>query len=223
MKLTNNQKFVKITNQVQNLEERFLDFETGSSSPSLVSNLERELWLYDEVSPTSVFDTIQAIREINKEDDRRDKELSNELDVSVSLPRKPIKLFINTPGGSVLDGFTLISIIKTSKTPVYTYGIGLVQSMGIPLLASGHKRFVYSNTRLMLHSVATFQEGTLETLRVSVKETEDIQKTLDLFIVNNSKITEEQLQKISTQNTDYYFDSTKALELGIVDEVITYV
>lgn len=214
-----------ITNQLDRIETKIMSASDPFTSLSLssTSSEDRELWLYDEVSPNSVYEIIQAIREINSEDDAFEKLVYSPDSNSNNIPRKPIKLFINTVGGSVQDGFALISIIKTSKTPIHTYGLGSVISMGVPILAAGHKRFTYSNTQFMLHSVATMHEGTLPDLRISLVETEIIQKNLNNFIKNNSSMTDKDLDAIIDSGGDFYFTANDALEYKLVDELISYV
>jgi len=65
--------------------------------------------------------------------------------------REPIKLYINSPGGDIYEGFALIDAIKLSKTPVYTYNVGMCASMGFLLYIAGHKRFTLPHAMFLLH------------------------------------------------------------------------
>lgn len=74
--------------------------------------------------------------------------------------RKPIKLYINSPGGEVVEGFPLISTIELSKTPVYTINIGQWSSMSFLIGITGHKRFALPYTTFLLHDGSTVNYGT---------------------------------------------------------------
>ena len=65
--------------------------------------------------------------------------------------RKPILLFINSPGGDVQEGFSLVSFMSLSKTPIYTVNIGLWASMSFLIGIAGHKRFSLPNMTFLMH------------------------------------------------------------------------
>ena len=113
----------------------------------------RRLWLSTEVQPRSdtngysipflaVADIVQFIIRFNQED--KDKGIPPE-------ERKPIKLLINTPGGYLYEGFSLIDTILASKTPVYTYNMGICMSMGFLIYIAGAKRFTLKNATFLHH------------------------------------------------------------------------
>ena len=68
-----------------------------------------------------------------------------------SLGNDPIKLYINSPGGSVSAGFAIHDTMKMLKSPVWTVGAGICASMGAFLLASGDKRLILENAEVMIH------------------------------------------------------------------------
>ena len=134
--------------------------------------------------------------------------------------RYPIKLYISSYGGSVYDGLGLAGIIKSSKTPVHTYAVGKVMSMGFLLALSGHKRFAYPHTTYMCHSLSGWSVGKIADLQESVEEDIRLQTKIDNIILENSNITQEQLNDTHTRKFDWYLDATTALELNCVDEII---
>ena len=76
-------------------------------------------------------------------------------------PKRDIKLYINSPGGSVYDGLAIIDTMDYIEPDVQTIGIGLQASMGAMLLACGAKgkRFVLPNARVMIHQPSSGTEG----------------------------------------------------------------
>ena len=70
----------------------------------------------------------------------------NQEDKNVQITeRKPIIIYLNTPGGKISPGFSAIDTILSSKTPVYTVNLGICYSMGFLLFRSGKKRFSLKN------------------------------------------------------------------------------
>ena len=67
--------------------------------------------------------------------------------------RSPIKMYINSPGGSVYDGLGIFDTMRHLSCPVYTYCIGQAYSMAAVLLAAGEKghRYILPNSRVMIH------------------------------------------------------------------------
>lgn len=187
----------------------------GSAGDLMDINMDsREILFFEEVTPQSVISVIKAIKEINAEDDLKATEAALNKQPYV---RNPIKLVINTPGGHAIEGFALIAVIEASVTPVHTYAIGQVASMGIPLLCSGTKSFTFPYTRFMIHTVASGTIGTISTMRTNMKETEVIHNMLNDYITKNSNVTKELLEKIEKSNSDYYFGPDEAISLGIVE------
>src|SRR6476619_1883987 len=76
-------------------------------------------------------------------------------------PKKDIKLYINSPGGSVYDGFAIYDTIQFISPDVQTIGIGVQASMGAFLLSSGTKgkRFALPNSRIMIHQPSSGTKG----------------------------------------------------------------
>jgi ATP-dependent Clp protease protease subunit len=86
----------------------------------------------------------------------------NQMDDEENIPieeRKPILIFINSPGGSLDATFTMIDAIKMSKTPVYTINIGCAYSGGFFTFIAGHKRFAYPQSSFLFHEGAVNMGG----------------------------------------------------------------
>lgn len=220
----------KLKNQISQLKSQMNDLESSllpvssSSLDSLFgsaltdSDLKRkELWLFDEINPTTTLTLIRDIVDINAEDDAKEREAY--LDSQV-YTRHPIKLYINTPGGHVTEGFALIDAIESSKTPVHVYATGSIASMGILVVASAHKALASKYTRFMIHSLSFGAMGTLGDVQVSVEEAERIQDQINTFIVDHTIFSLEEVEDIVTSNLDYYFDAEEALEKGLIQEIV---
>ena len=86
--------------------------------------------------------------------------------------KKDIKLYINSPGGSVYDGLAIYDTIQYISPDVVTIGIGLQASMGAFLLSSGTKgkRFVLPNSRIMIHQPSGGTQGKMTDQEITLRE-----------------------------------------------------
>ena len=118
------------------------------------------------------------------------------------------------------DGLALIGIITSSKTPIHTVGYGTVNSMGIPILLSGHKRFAVKFTSFMIHSVSSMAYGFVKEIEDSLQESKRLQTILFNYIKERTHISDRKLNKIYNKKQDYFIDEAEALELNIIHEII---
>ena len=146
----------------------------------------RKILLSEEINHDSTKDTIKAIMAINRDDDLKEADYRD-------WERKPIKLFINSFGGSVYDGLAIVDIIKQSKTPVHTISIGSSMSMGFWIYLAGHKRYVGEHTTLMFHDISTWVGDKSEHLK---------QETLDDYIIRKA---------------EWYIPADEAIKLKLAD------
>lgn len=168
----------------------------------------REILISDYITKESVKDVIKEIMKINSEDKKNIEEYGDKYEV------EPIKLFINSFGGSVYDGLALVDTINKSETPVHTITIGSAMSMGLWIFMSGHKRFVGGNATLMYHEVAGYCWDKLESMKLKVEELERIQIKLDFIVVSKTKATQEQLDDYRNRKAEWYISSGDAISLG---------
>ena len=132
---------------------------------------------------------------------------------------KPIKLIINSFGGSVYDGLALYDAIRNAKSEVYTYGYGKIMSMAVSILIAGDKRFISKSSTVMVHEISDFVVGQLQELKRAVKEAERLESLmLDFFVERTSNKDRKYWESLKN---DTYFTAEEAVKLGIADEIIT--
>ena len=133
--------------------------------------------------------------------------------------RKPIWLYLQSPGGSSVIGFNLIDTIMTSETPVNTLCFAQCASMGFLIFLAGHKRYAFSNSVLMMH------EGQITVINNASKakyfmEFNDLsEERCKNFILSHSKITSDFYDEIYKKEF-YMYANEKGKELGCVDYII---
>lgn len=135
-------------------------------------------------------------------------------------PKKEIKFYINSPGGSVYDGLAIYDTMQHLKCDVATYGMGLQASMGAFLLSSGTKgkRYLLPNATVMIHQPSAGTQGKVTDMEISLKEGIRLKKSLTDILAKNCGKTFAELEK--AQDRDNWMSATEAQKFGLVDEVI---
>lgn len=136
-------------------------------------------------------------------------------------PDKDIKLYINSPGGSVSAGLAIYDTMQYIKCDVSTICIGMAASMGAFLLAAGAKgkRFALPNSEIMIHQPMGGTRGQAADIKIHA---DHILKTRDTLNRILAERTGQPLEKVERDtDRDNFMSAEQAKEYGIVDEVIT--
>lgn len=136
-------------------------------------------------------------------------------------PKKDIKLYINSPGGSVYDGFAIYDTMQYIAPDVMTIGIGVQASMGAFLLSSGTKgkRFVLPNSRLMIHQPSSGTQGKITDQEISLREGIYLKHRLNEILAKN---TGQKLARIEKDtDRDFWMSAKEAVVYGLADDVIS--
>lgn len=142
------------------------------------------------------------------------------LHLAYTDPKKDIKLYINSPGGSVYDGLAIYDTIQYIEPDVQTIGIGLQASMGAFLLSSGTKgkRFALPNSRIMIHQPSSGTKGKITDQEIMLKEGVFLKQRLNEILAKN---TGQKLSKIEKDSDrDFWMSSEEAVKYGLIDRVI---
>ncbi|MBU4332297.1 ATP-dependent Clp endopeptidase proteolytic subunit ClpP [Patescibacteria group bacterium] len=134
--------------------------------------------------------------------------------------KKDIKLYINSPGGSVTAGLAIYDTMQYVKCDVSTICVGLAGSMGAVLLSAGQKgkRFVLPNAEILLHQVMGGAEGQASDIKIRAEHILKIRDRLDQILVHH---TGQPLSKIEKDtDRDYYMTADEAKKYGLVDRII---
>jgi ATP-dependent Clp protease protease subunit len=134
--------------------------------------------------------------------------------------KRDIKLYINSPGGSVTAGLAIYDTMQYLKCPVSTICIGLTASMAAVILAAGTKgkRFSLPNAEILLHQVAGGMQGQAADIEITAKQILHMKAKLNKII---SSHTGQTLSKVETDtDRDFYLTAEEAKKYGLIDEVI---
>lgn len=136
---------------------------------------------------------------------------------------RPITIFVNTPGGSVYDGFSIVDVMTTSRVPIQTVAMGAVCSMGSLIFTSGTpgKRIMTKNAYIMTHQFSQSGGGPAKFHElVASREHEDElhARFIDHF-VKTTKLSKDQIEGILLNHTDKWLTAEDALKHGICDKI----
>lgn len=136
-------------------------------------------------------------------------------------PKKDIKLYINSPGGSVTAAMAIFDTMNHVKPDVSTVCIGMAASAAAVLLSSGAKgkRFVLPNAEVMIHQVMGGAEGQASDIAIVAKHILRTKENLNKILAKNTGKSFEQIEKDSDR--DYYMTAEEAKKYGIIDEIIS--
>lgn len=160
-----------------------------------------------EIDDTAIETVVMRIIKWNHED----KSIPTE-------QRKPIVIFLNSVGGELFNSLLLVDVIKTSKTPVKTIGMGLVASGAYYIYINGIERIAFSNTVFLQHDGSIETAGTNSKVKDFIAFNDRAVAKVKQMVLGATNITEEFYDKIFEK--EYYFFADAGKELGVVDKII---
>lgn len=168
---------------------------------------ERRLYINGEIDEFVADDVVTAILNYNRED--KGKKIED---------RTPIKLYISSPGGSVVDGFAIMDAIMSSKTPVYIINTGYLYSMGFLIGLAGTKRYAMPNSTFLMHDGSCMVWDSTAKVSDRLKFQEQQEKRVKDYILSRSKITAKKYDQMYRVEWKMYAD--EAQSYGFTDFII---
>ncbi|MBP3285147.1 MAG: ATP-dependent Clp endopeptidase proteolytic subunit ClpP [Clostridia bacterium] len=135
-------------------------------------------------------------------------------------PDKDINLYINSPGGSVTDGFAIFDTMNHIKPDVSTICVGMAASMGAFLLAAGAKgkRFALPNSEIMIHQPLGGAKGQATDIQIQAEQILKIKEKLTKIL---SERTGQPIERVKEDcERDHYMSAEEAKEYGLVDAIL---
>mgnify|MGYP005871302299 CR=1 FL=1 len=137
-------------------------------------------------------------------------------------PTKDICLYINSPGGSVTDGFAIFDTMNYIKCDVSTICMGMAASMGAFLLAAGAKgkRLALPNSDIMIHQPSGGAKGQATEIKIVAENILKTRKKLNDILAANTGRPIEVIERDTER--DNYMSAGEAKEYGLIDEIIAH-
>jgi len=133
--------------------------------------------------------------------------------------KKFINIYINSPGGTILDGLAIYDVSKIIKSPIRTTCIGGAESMGAILMLMGQERIGLPHCRLMLHEASGYIIGKTASVKIDFELQLSLQK--DIFDIVKEHTTITNIDEVL--KFDKWFNAKEALECGLLTKIASYV
>lgn len=173
---------------------------------------DRTLYLHGDICEETVNNIVPLIHYYNIKDKQDELEINE---------RIPIRLHINSDGGCMHSSLLIAQEIRLSETPLVTVCNGKAFSGGLMIFMASKYREMAEFANLMFHEARTGNygiSGTLEEIGRSVGYYDKLQKFYDRLMMEDTNITQEQLDSHKGKISDWFIDKDEAIELGIVKE-----
>lgn len=167
---------------------------------------DRIFWLNEAVEDCAE-ELIKLIMHCNRED----KGVAAE-------ERKPIKIFIDSPGGDVIFMNSVIKAIEISKTPIYTINYCTAYSAASLILAAGHKRYALPGSHVLVHNGYCSYSGEASQVESTKKYFDKLNKVINEWFLSKTKIDPKAYKKKAI--SDWFMTAEESLENGIIDRII---
>lgn len=133
---------------------------------------------------------------------------------------KDIDIYVNSPGGSVVDGLAIYDTMQLVKPQVSTICVGLAASMGAILLTGGApgKRYALPNAKIMIHQPWGGFRGQASDIEIQAKEMMETKKCLVSIIAKHTNQTEKKVEK--DIDRDNFMSASDAKKYGLIDQII---
>ena len=135
-------------------------------------------------------------------------------------PKKDIRLYINSPGGSVTSALAILDTMNHIKNDVSTVCVGMAASAAALLLSAGKKgkRYSLPNSEIMIHQPMGGAQGQASDIEITAKQIVKLKSKLSQIMAGNTGKTLAQIEKDADR--DYYMSADEAKKYGIVDKVL---
>lgn len=180
----------------------------------------RKLYLYGQITDVDSEDGF--LSDVSKTGELIEHILSyNREDMGKPLlERKPILIYINSPGGDLNEGFALIDAITLSKTPVWTINVGQWSSMSFLIGITGHRRLSFPNSTFLLHDGVSGAFGSANKVQDRVKFEERYEnEVVKRHVLSHSNMDSVDYDALA--RVEYYMLPPDALKRGFIDAIIT--
>ncbi len=134
--------------------------------------------------------------------------------------KQDIKLYLNSPGGSVSAGLAIYDTIQYVKADVSTICIGMAASMAAVILAGGakDKRLALPHSEVMIHQVMGGAEGQATDIKIRAEHILKVKEKLDKVLQKHTGKSLTQIEKDTDR--DKFMSANEAIEYGIIDKIV---
>ncbi len=190
---------------------------SGSMTPYILEEREMRVTQMDIFSRLMMDRILWVAGPVN---DQMSTVVSAQLMFLDNVEERDIIMHVDSPGGSVKSGLSMVDVMNYVASDVNTINTGMAASMGSILLGNGEKgkRFSLPNSKVMLHQVSAGAQGHVEDMKISLEQA--VKYNDNLFTMLGEYCGKTKAQVIKDCNRDNWLDAEEALKYGIIDGII---
>ena len=132
---------------------------------------------------------------------------------------EPIRIFIHSYGGDLEQANFFCDLVQTSRIPVITIAMGVAMSAGFLIFLSGHKRYAFKHTQMLVHAGSAAFAGTASEIEEAQKNYKKQIEEMKTYILERTDIDEKTFNK--NKNKDWYLSIDELKKFNVIDGVIT--
>jgi ATP-dependent Clp protease protease subunit len=132
---------------------------------------------------------------------------------------KPIRLMIHSYGGDLEQSFYFADLCMSSRIPIITVAMGAAMSAGFIIFLSGHKKYAFKHSQLLVHSGSAGFQGTAEQIEEAQKNYKKQLNEMKTYVLERTQIDEKVFNK--NKSKDWYLTSDELVKYHVVDSLIT--
>ena len=188
-----------------------IPYENSTESDfNLVETVNNRIYYYSMVSRPRILKLNKAIQNLNNHIECRS--------TMFGCSSTPIRLHINSYGGSVFAGLAAVDYIKTSKAPIETVIEGCAASAATLMSVVATHRSMHRNACMLIHQLSGHMWGKFEEMKDDMKNSEMLMKKIKAIYTEHCRIPEKVLEDILKR--DIWWDAETCLKYGLVDEIL---
>ena len=141
---------------------------------------------------------------------------------TISTDSSPLNLYVNSIGGDLYQALGLIDVMRLSRRPIHTIGVGAIMSAGFLIFASGTKgqRYITKNCGIMCHQYSDTYEGKHHDLKSFTKEAELTNQRMLSILQDASGLSAREVKSKLLSPSDVWMNANELVKLGIADHIL---
>ncbi len=198
-------------NKKRKTDNKENDFrQNGELKDEYVNSIDNHIYFYSSVTKKSMFELNKEIRHIGQ----KMQEIGNKYDISPP----PIKLHINSNGGSIFAAMSCVDTIITSPVEVHSIVEGAAASAATLISVVCKKRYIKPHSFMLIHQLSTVFWGKMHEFDDEMKNLDNLMKLIKNIYKEYTSVKEEKLDEILKH--DIWWDAKKCKKFNLVDDIL---
>jgi ATP-dependent protease ClpP protease subunit len=198
-------------NKKRKIDNKDSEFrQNGELKDENVNSIDNHIYFYSSVTTKSMFDLNKEIRNVAQ----KMREIGNRYDI----PPPPIKLHINSNGGSIFAAMSCIDTIITSPVEVHSIVEGAAASAATLISVVCKKRYIKPHSFMLIHQLSTVFWGKMHEFDDEMKNLDNLMKLIKNIYKEHTNVKDEKIDGILKH--DIWWDAKKCKKFNLVDDIL---